>query len=96
MKQIIKQLRDLVRASNLSYPEVRAFEAGISTLPLENQVELYRLFNTFPDLIYPTFVNYMAKRRAVETGADWDDAVDAELKFLETYIEGKRVGDEVK
>ncbi len=96
MKQIIKQLRDLIRASNMSYPEVRAFEAGIATLPIDNQIEIYRLFNAYPELIYPTYINYMAKRRALETGETWDESVAAELRFLETYIEGKRVGDEVK
>ena len=96
MKQIIKQLRELIRTSNMSYEEVRAFEAGISTLPIDNQVEMYRLFNAYPELIYPTYINYMAKKRALETGVAWDEAVAAELKFLETYIEGRRVGDEVK
>jgi hypothetical protein len=96
MKQIIKQLRDLIRASNLSYPEVRAFEAGISTLPIDNQIEIFRLFNSYPELIYPTYINYMAKKKALETGMSWDEAVSDEVRFLETYIEGKRVGDEVK
>lgn len=96
MKQIIKQLRDLIRASNLSYPEVRAFEAGISTLPIDNQIEIFRLFDSYPELIYPTYINYMAKKKALETGMSWDEAVSDEVRFLETYIEGKRVGDEVK
>ena len=96
MKQIIKQLRDLIRASNLSYPEVRAFEAGISTLSIDNQIEIFRLFNSYPELIYPTYINYMAKKKALETGMSWDEAVSDEVRFLETYIEGKRVGDEVK
>jgi hypothetical protein len=38
----------------------------------------------------------MAKKRAKETGLGWEAAVEAELKFLDSYIEGKRVGDEVK
>jgi hypothetical protein len=38
----------------------------------------------------------MAKKKALETGMSWDEAVSDEVRFLETYIEGKRVGDEVK
>lgn len=95
-KQILKPLMELIRNTDMSFEEVRAFKVGISNLPLENQVELYRYFYYEPDLIYPTFVNYMAKKRAKETGVGWAEAVEAEIKFLESYAESKRVGDEVK
>lgn len=80
----------------MTFNEVRAFEIGIANLNMEEQIELYRYLNYDKSLIYPTYVNYMAKRRALETGEGWEEAVDSELKFLESYIEGKRVGDEVK
>jgi hypothetical protein len=38
----------------------------------------------------------MAKRRARDTGMGWDDAVEAEIKFLDNHIEGKIVGNEVR
>lgn len=87
---------DIIKEEGLTHEEVLAFEAGIINLPIENQVELYRYFECDRELIYPTFVHYMAKRRAKETGIGWQEAVAAELKFLENYIDKKRVGQEVK
>lgn len=95
-KVILKPLMNLIRSTDMTFEEVRAFEAGIINLNLEEQVELYKAFNYDLTLIYPTFVHYMAKKRAKETGVGWDEAVESELKFLESYIEGKRVGDEVR
>ncbi|MCX8513865.1 MAG: hypothetical protein ORN26_02515 [Candidatus Pacebacteria bacterium] len=95
-KQILKQLRELIRTADLNNNEVLAFENGIFNLSIEEQVQLYRLLNEDRELIYPTFVNYMAKKTARETGIGWSEAVEAELKFLENYINRKRVGDEIK
>ena len=96
MQKILKQLLDLFQEMNMTKEEVSAFSRGISNLPIENQVELFRIFNYDKNLIYPTFVHYMAKRRARDTGIGWDDAVEAEIKFLDNHIEGKIVGNEVK
>lgn len=95
-KKLLKPLIDLIRSTDMTYEEVRAFEMGILNLNLEQQIELYKYLSFDKALIYPTYVNYMAKKRAVETGEGWDQAVENELKFLESYIDGKRVGDEVK
>lgn len=96
MNKVIAPIKSLLREAEMTYDEVRAFEIGISSISTDNQVELYRYFNYDRDLIYPTFVNYMAKKRAKETGMGWEEAVEAEIKFLESYTDGKRVGDEVK
>lgn len=95
-KQVLKQLIDILKEADMSHEEILAFEAGIINLPIENQVELYRYFYDDNTLIYPTFVHYMAKRRAKETGVGWEEAVQAEIKFLEHYIDKRRVGQEVK
>ncbi|MDI9354997.1 MAG: hypothetical protein QM532_02110 [Cyanobium sp. MAG06] len=67
-RQILKQLRELIRTSDLNNDEVLAFENGVFNLTIEEQVQLYRLLNEDRDLIYPTFVNFMAKKTAKETG----------------------------
>ncbi len=96
MKKILKQLVDLFEEMNMTPQEIGAFSNGISNLPVENQVELFRIFNMDKNLIYPTFIHYMAKRRARDTGMGWDDAVSAEINFLDNHIEGKVVGNEVR
>lgn len=96
MKKILKQLLDLFEEMNMTKEEVSAFSFGISNLPMENQVELFRIFNYDKNLIYPTFIHYMAKKRAKETNVNWEDAVEAEIKFLDNYMEGKVVGNEIK
>ena len=96
MQKILKQLLNLFEEMNMTKEEVSAFSKGISNLPVENQVELFRIFNYDKNLIYPTFVHYMAKKRAKDTGMGWEDAVEAEIKFLDNHIEGKIVGNEVK
>ena len=95
-RQILKQLRELIRSIDLSNSEIIAFENGIFNLSIEEQVQLYRLLNEDRELIYPTFVHYMAKKTSRETGIGWSEAVEAELKFLEEYMNRKRVGDEIK
>lgn len=96
MNKVIAPIKTLLRDTDMTYDEVRAFEIGIGNITIDNQVELYRYFNYDKNLIYPTFINYMAKKRAKDTGVGWEEAVEAEIKFLESYAEGKRVGDEVK
>ena len=95
-RQILKQLRELIRDSDLKNDEIMAFESGIFNLSIEEQVQLYRLLNEDTNLIYPTFVNYMAKKTARESGAGWAEAVEAEVRFLEEYLSKKRVGGEIK
>jgi starvation-inducible outer membrane lipoprotein len=95
-KQILKPLQDLIYSTEMTFEESKGFIDAISNSPIEIQVELYRLFNYDTALIYPTYINYMAKKRAKETGIGWDEAVEAEVKFLDNYIEGRRVGAEIQ
>ena len=62
MKQILKQLKDLLRETDMSYDEIKAFEAGISGMDLANQVELYRIFKHDMNLIYATYIHYAQKK----------------------------------
>ena len=94
--KILKQLKDVLTSTDMSFDEVRAFTFGLAKMPIEHQVAMYRLFSDDLTLIYPTYINYKAKLAAAEQGIDWRLAVEAEIKFLESYAEGKRVGDEVK
>ena len=93
--QMLKQLKDLLYATDMTYEEIRAFELGIIKLSIEDQVVLYRILSVNSDIIYPTYINYMAKRRARETGTGWEEAVETELANLERLIEKKRIGEEV-
>jgi hypothetical protein len=96
MRQILKQLKDLLRDTDMSYDEVKAFEAGISGMDLANQVELYRIFKYDTNLIYATYIHYKAKLRAKEDGTGWEEAVENEIKFLDNYLSGRIVGTEIK
>ena len=69
-KKIIAPLRDLIMNVDLNDQEVKAFLTAMSRLNIEEQVELYRHFNQNKNLIYPTFINYMAKKRYENTGLD--------------------------
>ena len=93
--QMLKQLKDLLYATDMTYEEIRAFELGIIKLSIEDQVVLYRILSVNSDMIYPTYINYMAKRTARETGVGWDEAVETELANLDRLIEKKRIGEEV-
>ena len=92
---MLKQLKDLLYATDMTYEEIRAFELGMMRLSIEDQVVLYRILSVNKDIIYPTYINYMAKRNARETGLGWEAAVEEELAMLERHIDKKRVGEEV-
>lgn len=96
MNKVIKPIKDLLLSTDMTFDEVRAFSFGASCLDIENQVELYRYLNHDKTMIYPVYINFMARKKVKDEGADWKEAVEGEIKRLESYIEGKRVGDEVK
>ncbi len=90
------ELRNLLKESQLSFEEVRAFEVGLETLTEREQIEFYTHLSKDPQLIYPIYIHYKAKARAIRgTDQEWQDAVDAEVKDLEDYLARKRVGGEV-
>ncbi len=93
--QILKQLKDLLYSTDMTYEEIRGFELGMIRLSIEDQVVLYRILSVNTELIYPTYINYMAKRKAKIEGIGWDEAVESELIQLESHIEKKRIGEEI-
>lgn len=93
---ISAELRNLLKESMLSFEEVRAFEAGLDTLTEREQIEFYTHLSKDPQLLYPIYIHFKAKARAIRgTDEEWQQAVDAEVKDLEEYLAKKRVGGEV-
>ena len=93
---ISAELRNLLKESMLSFEEVRAFEAGLDTLTEREQIEFYTHLSKDPQLLYPIYIHFKAKARAIRgTDEEWQQAVDAEVKDLEEKKEKKRVGGEV-
>ena len=93
--QILKQIREILRQSDLSFNEVKVFESIIVNFDIVDQVELYRLLNYEKGLIYPVFVSFLAKKKAREEGFEWNDAVEETIKTLDNYFDGKVVGKEI-
>ncbi len=90
------ELKNLLKESKLSFEEVRAFEVGLETLSEREQIEFYTHLSKDPQLLYPIYIHYKAKARAIRgTDEEWQAAVDAEVKDLEDYLARKRVGGEV-
>jgi hypothetical protein len=93
---IIPALRTLLRESKLSFEEVRAFEVGIETLSEREQMEFYTHLSKDPELLYPIYIHYKAKARAIRgSDEEWQEAVENEVRDLEEYMSRKRVGGEV-
>lgn len=91
------ELKNLLKESKLSFEEVRAFEVGLETLSDREQMEFYTHLSKDPQLLYPIYIHYKAKARAIRgTDKEWQDAVDAEVKELEEYLANRRVGGEIK
>ena len=92
-----KDLQAVIDSSSLSFEEIRAFETGLLMLTQEEQFEFVKILEKDPGLIYPLYINFKAKLRAIHgTKEEWMDAVERELTELEDYITKKRVGDEIK
>ncbi len=93
---MLPSLRQIVRDSKLSFEEIRAFEAGLEMLTEREQAEFYTHLEKDPELIYPIYIHYKAKARAIRgTEEEWQEAIEAEIRDLEEYMTKKRVGDEV-
>lgn len=93
---LLPSLRQLIRDSKLSFEEIRAFEVGMEMLSEEEQLEFYNHLSKDPELIYPIYIHYKAKARAIRgTDKEWEEAVEAEVKDLEDYLSKKRVGGEI-
>ncbi len=77
---IIQPLRDLLNSSELSFEEVRAFEAGLAYLTQDQQKTFVTLLKNDPELIYPLYINFKAKLRAAQgTDQEWETAIETEI-----------------
>lgn len=94
---IIAELKHILGTSSLTFEEVRAFETGLAMLSDDEQKELALLIAEDPELIYPLYINFKAKLRAVRgTKKEWEEAIETEIAQFEDYLEKKRVGGEIK
>lgn len=92
----IAELRDILNSSELSFEEVRAFETGLAYLPADDQKAFATLIKNDPELIYPLYINFKAKLRAIHgTDKEWQQAIETEIVQLEDFIAKRRVGDEI-
>lgn len=93
---LLPSLRQIVRDSKLSFEEIRAFEAGLEMLTEHEQLEFYTHLAKDPELIYPIYIHYKVKARAIRgSEKEWAEAVESEIRDLEEFMAKKRVGDEV-
>jgi hypothetical protein len=93
---IMPALQNLLRESPLSFEELRAFEAGLETLDENEQKDFYIHLSQDPSLVYPIYIHYKAKVRAINEGErEWESAIEREVQELEEYMAKKRVGDEI-
>lgn len=91
------ELRELLENSELTFEEVRAFEAGLLHLTGEEQTQFVKVLKSEPDLIYPLYINFKAKLRAAHgSEQDWKNAIETEIVQLEDFLSKKKVGDEIR
>lgn len=94
---LITRLHTILEQSDLTPEEVRAFEAGLILLNNKQQEEFADILEKDTGLIYPLYINFKAKLRAIKgTDEEWLAAVETEIVQLEDYLNKKRVGDEIK
>lgn len=93
---LIPELRKILDASELTFEEARAFEAGLVMLTKEEQKQFADIIAEDPELIYPLYINFKAKLRAARgSKEDWEEAVETEIAQLQDFIARRRVGDEI-
>ncbi|MBP6948572.1 MAG: hypothetical protein KBC41_00855 [Candidatus Pacebacteria bacterium] len=93
-----KDLSKILEESALTFEEVRAFETGLLLLTPEEQDEFMEIIKQDPELIYPLYINFKVKLRAVHgTEEEWSEAIETEIVQLEEYIaKRKKVGSEIR
>jgi hypothetical protein len=92
-----KDLEQFLEESALTFEEARAFETGLSLLTDDEQQEFLDILKQDPELLYPLYINFKAKLRAVNgTDKEWMEAIETEISQLEDYIGKRRVGNEIR
>lgn len=84
---ILPQLHLIIQESELSFEEMRAFEAGIDLLTEKEQYDFFTLLKDDIELLYPLYIHFKAKTHAMRgTQKEWEDAVEKEIEHLEQHI----------
>lgn len=93
---LLPELGQVLRSSELTFEEVRAFETGLSMLTEREQETFLGAVKEDPELIYPLYINFKAKLHAANgTEEEWDKAVETEIVQLEDFMQKRRVGNEI-
>lgn len=91
-----QDLREALENTNLTFEELRAFEAGLALLTDEEQIEFYTIVSDDPELVYPLYINFKAKLHAAQGGKeDWEAVIEREIIELEEFMKRRRVGNEI-
>lgn len=88
------EVKNILYKSNLSFDETRAFFDGLQYLPDEDKKEFIEILSEEPELIYPLYINFKAKLKALESEdpeKEWDRIVEEELAQLDDYLDKKGV-----
>ncbi len=94
---IIPDLSQIIRESELTFEEVRAFETGLAMLSEDEQTAFMNAIKDDPEMIYPLYINFKAKLRAATGGEkEWSEAVETEIIQLEDFMTKRKVGNEIK
>jgi len=95
-KDLNAKIKNILYNSNLSFDETRAFFDGLQYLPDEDKQEFIKIIEKDPELIYPLYINFKAKLRALEEdyegGKSWEEIVEDEVNQLDEYFEKKGKG----
>lgn len=94
---VIPELSQIIRESQLTFEEVRAFETGLAMLSEDEQMMFMAAIKEDPELIYPLYINFKAKLRAASGNEkEWAEAVETEIVQLEDFMAKRRFGNEIK
>lgn len=95
-KELNIKIKNILHKSRLSFDETRAFFDGLQYLPQDDKKEFISILGEDPELIYPLYINFKAKLKALEeddSGRSWEQIVEDELKQLENYVNNKGMDD---
>jgi len=86
------EIKNILYKSNLSFDETRAFFDGLQYLPDEDKTQFIEILSEEPELIYPLYINFKAKLKALEAEEpekEWEQIVEDELAQLDEYLDKK-------
>jgi len=88
------KIKDILNKSGMAFEEVRAFFDGLQYLSDSEKEEFILIVEKQSELIYPLYINFKAKLKALESEnpeEDWEKIVDNEIVELDKYIKAKGI-----